>query len=195
MIAILGLSSYIVGLLQMLKNEYSPSTFSRVVWVLLAINSFAGVLMSGGGKSSVLLGAVMLIGNITICIASFWKGTKSIGKLEYFCIALLVVSVLIWIFFNAPLVNLAVSLIAHFIGAAPTYKKVWQNPRSESIGFWSLFFLASVLSIFVSPSYSLSAVLLPVYFTFFDGSIFVLALRQFLPSKNKNNTESQLQTK
>jgi hypothetical protein len=120
----------------------------------------------------------MLIGNIAICIASFWKGTRTIGRLEYYCLALLGVSVLVWIFFKAPLVNLSVSLFAHFIGAVPTYKKVWQNPKSESVAFWSLFFAASVLSIFASPSLALGTILLPVYFALFDGSIFVLAMRK-----------------
>ena len=183
LITILGCSSYIVGVWQMIKGKYAPSTFSRVVWVLLAINSFAGVVLSGSSQSSILLGAILLIGNVAVCIISFWKGTRIIGKLEYFCLALLVLSAIIWIFFRAPLVNLAISLIAHFIGAAPTYKKVLQDPKSESVGFWSLFFFASLLSIFAAPSYSLKIILLPVYFTFFDGSLFFLSMRKFFLRK------------
>jgi hypothetical protein len=176
-IAILGLSSYGIGAWQMLKGSYTPSTFSRVVWVLLAINSFAGVYLGGGSKSSILLGGVLLVGNVLICVISFWKGVRTISKLEYFCIVLLIVSGLVWIFFRAPVVNLIISLVAHFIGAAPTYKKVWEDPESESIAFWSLFFLASVLSIFARDDNSLKAIILPIYYAFFDGSIFILALR------------------
>lgn len=171
----------------MLRGDYSPSTFSRVIWVLLALNSFAGVLLSGSSQSSILLGTILLIGNIAVCIVSFWKGTKTIGKLEYVCIFLLIVSGLVWIFFRAPLINLVISLIAHFIGATPTYKKVWQNPKSESTSFWSLFFIASLLSIFASQSNSFEVVILPIYFTFFDGSIFILSLRRFLTDKEAKN--------
>ncbi len=126
----------------MLKNKYSPSVFSRVVWVLLSINSFAGVILSKSSQSSILLGGIFLLGNIAICIVSFWKGSKGIGGLEYVCLLLLIVSGIIWIFFNAPFINLIISLIAHFIGGLPTYKKVLKNPTSESFGFWSLFFSA-----------------------------------------------------
>ena len=178
-ITILGVASYVAGVWQMLKGKYLPSTFSRVVWVLLAINSFAGVVLSKSSQSSILLGAILLLGNIAVCIVSFWKGTKTIGKLEYYCIALLVLSGIIWIFFRAPLVNLAISLFAHFIGAAPTYKKVWQNPKGESIAFWSLFFLASVLSIFASQGHSFEMMILPIYFAVFDGSIFLLSMRRY----------------
>jgi len=125
----------------MLKDKYSPSTFSRIVWVLLAINSFAGVYISHSSTASILLGAILLLGNLAICVVSFWKGSRSFGRLEYICLVLLLVSALIWIFFRAPLINLSIGLLAHFIAAAPTFKKVWANPKSESTGFWSHSFL------------------------------------------------------
>ena len=183
LIATLGLSSYFVGVRQMLKNKYSPSTFSRVIWVLLAINSFAGVFLSGGTKPSILLAGILLLGNIAICFVSFWKGTRKMGKLEYFSLILLLISVLIWIFFKTPLVNLLISLFAHFVGGLPTYKKVWLKPQSESLGFWSLFFLASLLSVFASDVTSLSSIIFPIYFTLFDGSMFLLALRRKISKK------------
>jgi hypothetical protein len=177
-IAVLGTASYVVGVWQMLRNKYSPSTFSRIVWVLLAVNSFAGVIVSGSSQASILLGGILLAGNIAVCIVSFWKGTRTIGSLEYICILLLGTSGIVWIFFRAPLINLGISLFAHFIGATPTYKKVWFNPASESTAFWSLFFLASLLSIFASPESSIKDIILPIYYTFFDGSLFALSLRR-----------------
>ncbi|HSW71176.1 MAG TPA: hypothetical protein VLH77_04275 [Gammaproteobacteria bacterium] len=177
-ITLFGSASYLVGLWRMLTNQYSPSTFSRVVWVLLAINSFAGVILSHSSSTSILLGAILLIGNIAICIASLWKGSKEIGQLEYICIALLIISAFVWIFFKAPLVNLALSLFGHFVGACPTYKKVLYNPESEDLACWLLFFIASILSIFACNFVSLADIMLPLYYTLFDGSIVLLILRK-----------------
>lgn len=177
LILALGSASYAVGVRQMLQGKYAPSVFSRVVWLLLAVNSFAGVVLSRGSKASVLLALILLIGNAAICLTSFWKGTRSFGKLEWFCLALLTISGMVWLFFHVPLINLGLSLLAHFIGAAPTYKRVWRNPASESTAFWSLFFGASVLSIFASSGHALSAVVFPIYFTLFDGSMFFLSAR------------------
>ena len=177
-ITILGLASYAVGVWQMLKNKYSPSTFSRVIWVLLSINSLAGVILSNSGKSAILLSGIILIGSSAIAIVSFWKGTKTIGKLEYFCMSLLLISGVIWILFNVPLINLIISLFAHFVGGLPTYKKIWINPKSENIIFWLLFFLASLLSVFVTDFNALKNVIVPIYFTLFDGSMLFLSLRK-----------------
>jgi len=183
LILLLGTASYAVGVYQMLKGKYSPSVFSRAVWLLLAVNSFAGVVVSGGSDASILLAAILLAGNAAMCVVSLWKGNKSFGKLEYICIGLLVLSGLIWVIFDAPLLNLGISLFAHFVGAAPTYKTVWKNPKSESTSFWSLFFVASVLSIFASNGESLSAIVFPIYYALFDGSMFGLSLRR----KSKKN--------
>lgn len=186
LIILFGSASYIVGIRQMLQGRYSPSTFSRVIWVLLSINGFAGVILSKGSTPSVLLSGIFLLGNIAICIVSFKKGTRIIGRLEYACLFLLLVSTAVWIFSDIPMLNLGISLFAHFIGAIPTYKKVWLEPKSESFGFWSLFFIASVLSLFASDFRSWGSIVFPLYFALFDGSMSLLALRK----KNKENPAS-----
>jgi hypothetical protein len=177
LIVLFGTVSYAVGIWKMLYNKYTPSVFSRVVWLLLAINSFAGVVMSHGSKASILLAAILLAGNAAMCVTSFWKGTRSFGSLEYICLMLLTLSGVAWVLLDAPLINLSISLFAHLIGAMPTYRSVWEKPESESSAYWSLFFIASVLSIFASEWQTLSAIVFPIYYTLFDGSLFVLSLR------------------
>lgn len=189
LIGIFGLASYVIGARQIIIGVYAPSLFSRIVWLLLALNSFAGVIVSHSSSASILLGSILLIGNTAICILSFWKGTRTFGRLEYICIVLLALSALIWILFSAPLLNLIIGLVAHFIGALPTYRKVWINPQSESAPFWSLFFIASALSIVDSLGSSVKDIILPIYFSFFDGSMFLLSLRR---SKNTQQTGSHL---
>ena len=177
-ILLFGSGSYIVGLKEMLTGKYSPSVFSRVVWLLLAVISFAGVVVSHSTSASILLASVFLAGNTAICITSFWKGSREIGKLEYICLSILVISGVVWLVFKAPLVSLSISLFAHLVGAVPTYRRVWQKPTSESAGFWSLFFIASVLSIAASWGEPLKLIIFPIYFSLFDGSMTFLSLRK-----------------
>ena len=188
LILLFGLASYFVGIREMLLNKYAPSIFSRVIWLLLAIISFAGVLGSHSSASSLLLSGIFLSGNAAICLVSFWKGSKSIGRLEYVCLAILIVSGVIWLVFDAPLVSLGVSLFAHFVGGVPTYRKVWKDPTSESAGFWSLFFIASLLSLISDWGEPLSLLLFPIYFVLFDGALTLLSLRKSNYKKLTNKT-------
>jgi hypothetical protein len=177
LIVLLGTTSYVVGVRQMLQNKYSPSTFSRIIWLLLSVNSFFGVLLSGS-DSSILLASIFMVGNLAICIVSFWKGSKRFGLIESVCTGLLIVSIFIWLFFDTPIINLIISLVAHFIGGVPTYRKVWANPQSESVGFWSLFFLASIVSLVTAQTFQIDKIIFPIYFILFDGSMFLLAFRK-----------------
>lgn len=177
LIVMFGTTSYVVGVKQMLSGDYKPSVFSRVIWLMLTINSFAGVILSQGSKASILLAFILLVGNIAICSVSFWKGVRTFGKIEVICTALLCMSGLVWLFFHAPLVNLGISLLAYTIGAIPTYIKVWHDPASESTAFWAPFVFASTLSVVVSLGQPLGAVVLPIYFALFDFSMTILSMR------------------
>lgn len=178
LILLFGSASYVAGSAQIIRGTYRPSLFSRVVWLLLAINSFAGVVASSGTSGSVLLAAIFLLGNAVICALSFWRGTRHIGRLEVICAGLLFVSALLWIVIDSPLINLSIGLLAHFIGAIPTYKRAWRDGSSESATFWSLFFIASLLGVVGGADQPIAKLIFPIYFVVFDGSMTLLSLRK-----------------
>jgi hypothetical protein len=173
-----GSASYVVGARDVLVRGYAPSLFSRVVWLLLACISSAGVVASGSGSGAVLLAGVFLVGNAVMFVLSLWKGTRGIGPLEYVCLAILVLSGLVWLLFDAPVLSLAMSLLAHLVGGVPTYRRAWQRPGSESAGFWSLFLIASVFSLLATLGEPVQSLLFPLYFVLFDGGMTALALRR-----------------
>jgi hypothetical protein len=178
LILLFGTASYAAAVWQMLRGKYQPNTFSRVIWLLLAINSTAGVILSQSSAASILLAWVFLVGNSAMCVISFWYGTRRFGYLEMVCITLLLVSTLLWMTASNPLLNLGIGLFAHFVGAAPTFKSVYQNSKSESFAFWSLFFLASVFSLAASIGSPINSVIFPLYFVVFDGTMMGLCLRK-----------------
>jgi hypothetical protein len=173
-----GSASYVVGARDVLVRGYAPSVFSRVVWLLLAGISSAGVVASGSGSGAVLLAGVFLVGNAVMCLLSLWKGTREVGRLEHVCLAILAVSVLVWLVFDAPVVSLVLSLLAHLVGGVPTYRRAWRRPASESAGFWSLFFVASVFSLLATLGEPAQSLVFPLYFVLFDGGMTALALRR-----------------
>ena len=78
-IGLLGITAYVTAVYQMLTNVYAPSFFSRGVWFLLGINSFAGVLLGGGSQSSIVLAGTLFIGNLAVFITSYRKGSREFG--------------------------------------------------------------------------------------------------------------------
>lgn len=180
LILLLGIATYVSAIIQMRLGQYSPSFFSRGVWLLLGVNSFAGVALSGGSASSKLLAATALIGNVAVFVVSYKKGSRDFGPTEKISLGLFLASCFIWILSNAPIINLILSLIAHFIGGIPTIRRVLERPGSEKALHWYFFFMASILTIFNSDHRTFRTILFPLYFMLFDGMVVLLANRRRL---------------
>ena len=176
----LGIATYVSMIWQMLSGSYSPSFFSRGVWFLLGINSFAGVLLGDGTKASIVLALTLFIGNGAVFVVSYKKGSREFGTAEKISLVLLLISTVTWLVLQEPYVGLIMSLVAHFIGGIPTIWRVAKRPESEQAYHWYLFCAASVLSIIASEKADLKAVVFPIYFACFDGLIIILANRKRL---------------
>lgn len=179
-IAVLGVMTYASAVYQILYGKYSPSFFSRGVWLLLGINSFIGVLFGTGTKASIILAATLLVGNLAVFVASYKKGSRDFGIVEKLSLVLLITALLIWIFFKAPFLTLVISLVAHFIGGIPTIARTIKNPENEQALHWYFFFAACVISIIASKEKTIYTILFPIYFALFDGIIIMLANRKRL---------------
>lgn len=177
-ILLLGIATYASAVIQMLIKQYQPSFFSRGVWFLLGVNSFAGVLLGGGSKSSVFLAGTLFVGNLAVFLVSYWYGSRRFEMTEKISLMMLFVSGIVWLTLQASFVSLIIGLAAHFIGGIPTIARVIRRPGSEQALHWYFFFPASVLSIIASPEKTAHAILFPAYFACFDGLIIVLANRR-----------------
>jgi hypothetical protein len=178
LILLLGVATYVSAVIQMLLKQYRPSFFSRGVWFLLGINSFAGVLLGGGSRSSVLLAGTLFAGNAAVFAASYKYGSREFHDAEKLSLVLLIISGLVWTLLKAPYIGLIISLAAHFIGGIPTIWRVYKRPHSEQALHWYFFWTASVITIIASSPKTPRTILFPVYFAFFDGLIIILANRK-----------------
>ena len=179
-VLVLGIATYASAVIQMLIGQYSPSFFSRGVWFLLGINSFAGVLLGGGSHSAKILAGTLFAGNAAVFLVSYKKGSRDFHDAEKISLVLLVISSGIWIFLKAPFINLIISLIAHFIGGIPTIWRVFRRPHSEQALHWYFFCTASIISVLSTNQKTVRAILFPVYFACFDGLIILLVNRRRL---------------
>lgn len=174
-VLVLGLTAYATAVIQMLQGVYSPSFFSRGVWFLLGIISFAGVFLGGGSSASVVLAATLLLGNTAVFAVSYKKGSREFGNVEKISLLLLVAAVGVWAVFDSPYLGLVISLVAHFIGGVPTIWRVFKRPESEQAYHWYFFFVGCIISIVASEDKALTAILFPLYFAVFDGLVIALA--------------------
>lgn len=178
-IAFLVILSYTIASKAILNNKYHPSIYSRFIWLLLAINNFASIVVLKSNNAIILLAGLVLLGSSLILLLSLRKAKRKFDKTELISTTLLILSLAVWIFTNLPLLNLIIGLIAHFIGGIPTYKKALKNPKGEYVLFWFFFSIASLLTFINTDKTHISDYLYPLYFIIFDGSIVLLCLRRY----------------
>src|ERR1035437_8740730 len=108
LIIILVVLSYFMGAKSIYQNKYTPSIYSRIIWLLVACNSLLSVVALRNDFSVILLAALSLLGNILILILSLKKSKRTFGSTEILSSVLLIISLFLWIFTRLPLLNLTI---------------------------------------------------------------------------------------
>jgi hypothetical protein len=173
-----GFLAYGFGMYRIIRRRYQPNTFSRLVWVGIALNSFLAVLMGGGSSGSHALAGIILLGSLVMAIGSLWCGYRHFGIAEKTSLANLVVAVIIWIITQNPLLSLVMSLAAHFIGGIPTIVRIMRRPRSEPVMFWFLFLISALPALFIDGGTSWREMIVPLYFSFYNAGVVALIMIQ-----------------
>lgn len=179
-IIILAAASYLIGVKSVYDGKYKPSVYSRLIWALISINSFIGVLALHNGVGTISLAGVQFLGSLAMFLFSLKYSVKTFGKTELICSVLLVVSVFVWLIARSPIINVFISLVAHFIGGAPTFIHGWKKPKSENFLFWFLFAAASVLAFINADKADFKGFVYALYFMLFDSIMTLISSRQFL---------------
>lgn len=173
-------ASYFIGARAIYKNKYYPSIYTRVIWLLTSINAVVSVLILHNNFSVILFALLGLGGSAVILFLSLKKSKKIFGTTELICTILLMITLLVWIFADIPLLNLSIGLLVVLIGGIPTIKKVIKNPRDEDFLFWFFFAIASLISLIGADKSSISGYLYPLAIACFDSMMTLLCLRRYL---------------
>ncbi len=132
-----------------------------------------------GSMHAVLALSVMqTLGTLIILIGALRFSILKFGLVELIASTLLIVSLGVWIIGDYPAINVAISLIAHFIGGIPTIHTVYKRPHTESVMFWGYFAIASLIALIFASKSSFKNYMFPLYFLLYNLTIFGLSVRQ-----------------
>jgi hypothetical protein len=178
--------SYAAGINAILRKNYKPSIYTRIIWFGIAFNNFASIFALHNSLGIKVMTSLALIGNTVILVLSLKKSKRTFGRTELISSILLAASLIIWLTTHAPFINLTIGIIANFIGGVPTLKKTFEDPRGEDFWFWFWFIPAALLAWIAADASQLSGYLLPAYVFFFDVVMVLLILRRYLPKYAQN---------
>jgi len=180
LIGLLAGLSYSFGISSICHGKYQPSIYSRVVWLLIAVNCFIGVLALNNSPGTLILTGISALGSLLMLLSALKYSVHVFGNTEIICTILLAISIVLWIVLDSPLINVMLGLTAHFIGGIPSIIKAIKKADSENILFWFFFALASTLALVQADKNHVDKFIFSLYHVVFDGGMTLLVARQYL---------------
>ena len=180
LIIILTTASYFFGAKAIVENRYRPNLYSRIIWLLVALNGLVSVILLKNFPTVILFATLGFLGSFLIFILSLHKSKRTFGLIELVSSVLLLISLCLWFFTKLPFLNLIMGLVVTFIGGIPTYLRVIKDPRDEDILFWLFFALASFFTLLDADRSSLIGYLFPLYFLITNAGMTFLCMRRYI---------------
>ena len=175
-----GISSGLVLLLgnipYILSIRHGRTVPNQVTWGIWTMIGFILLWSSyaSGATNTLWLLVALVISQCIITTYAFKYGQGDWQRLDKFCLVGAGVSLLLWLLSGSPLVALLMNTVMDMLGAVPTINKVYRNPNSESLVFWSMSFTSALLNLFAIEWFSLASVVFPLYL--FTLNIIILLL-------------------
>jgi hypothetical protein len=153
--SIVSVILFIPYIVDIFKKKTEPHIYSWLIWTItIGIATVAG-FKSGGGYGNLSMSiAVILCG--AIFLLSFKKGTKNINTFDLYCLILALSILVFYIFTNDGLTSVIVVSIIDTVAFLPTYRKVFEDPYSETLSLYALSATSYVLDFFALQNYTLT---------------------------------------
>lgn len=147
----------VIGFIHYFKDIFSKKTKPHLyTWLIWTITQSTATLAlwHGGGAFAVLsltTGTVLVIGATLLC---FKYGSKNITLSDTLCLIIALLAVIVWWQLKNPLLSVFMISAIDGIGYIPTYRKSFKEPWSETLSYWAVMALTSILTILASSQYN-----------------------------------------
>jgi hypothetical protein len=135
-VALISVLMTLVGYAFYFKDIFAgktkPHAYSWLVWGLLTAIAFFGQLSDGAGAGAWVTGTTALISFVIVALA-FKQGNNNITRSDQWFLAGCLVSIVLWLVTNDPLLSMILITGIDFLGFLPTIRKSIHKPFEETL--------------------------------------------------------------
>lgn len=157
MIALIATILTIIGYVPYFRDIFAkktkPHLFTWLIWATTQGTAAAALLYGGGkfGVMSLIIGTLLVS---VIFVLSFKYGTKNITRSDTIMLVVALLAILVWWQLNNPLLSVLMISAIDGLGYIPTLRKSYAEPYSETISFWIIMAVVSILTIISNAEYN-----------------------------------------
>jgi len=176
---VIAFLAYIVYIVSIFRGRSKPN---RVTWWIWA---FMGLVLAlsyqfSGAVNTIWVPYVEFLGPFSIALLSIKYGEGGLtNKTDLFSFLGAVISIILWIIFDNPVIALVTSLAVDSFAIIPTIKKSYLRPEGEDFWAWFGTGLADSLNMFAGEKFTFAILVYPIYMLVSDLIIiFILLLKK-----------------
>jgi hypothetical protein len=107
---------------------------------------------------------------LMVLILSFFKGTKDIKTIDAAFLVTAFIALVLWWFAKQPLISAVLITVVDLLGFAPTIRKSWIRPYSETPIFYYINSFRFLLAILALRQYSIITAIYPITWLIVNSS-------------------------
>lgn len=180
-VGLIGYAFYAYGIW---RGEVRPHAFSWFVWTLLTGIAFAIQVAEGAGPTAWVTGASTLL-SLVFTIAGLSQSARLyIARVDWFYFVGAVAAIPLWLLTDNPLYSVLLITLIDAIAFAPTFRKAYYNPETESLWQTGCAAFKYVIALSVLDLWTISTALYPASLVIMNGAflIMLIARRKTSPS-------------
>lgn len=169
---IVSVGANIPYVIEIVQGKAKPERISWLLWTLLGGVYFFSTIIDTGAT---LFTAGELIGPVIILLLSLKFGVGGKSRFDLVSLAVALVALGLLLITESVLASLILALFVDGIGITLTIRKLRIDPSSESRGFWAMGAISSILAVLSLTTYSVNALLFPIYVLAVSTYILIIA--------------------
>lgn len=183
----LTFTAYVPYLRDIRAGKTKPHLYSWVLWAIVTFVVFGIQFAGGAGIGGFVTLTAALMCFVVIGLSLRYGVNKDVKPVDALFIFLALVALGFWLFAKQPIISAILSTIVDLLGFAPTVRKTWNHPYTETLSFSVINSFRFGLAVFALSQYSLVTALYPISW-FLANSLFVAMLvirRRQVPKESK----------
>ncbi len=173
--AAIGMLSYLIYIVQILRGQVRPHMFTWTIWGLLMMIGFAAQRTDAAGPGSWALG---VSGLLTLLIAgmSYFHGEKNITRGDWCAFIAALSAIPVWLVTGSPLLAVIIATLIDMTIYYPTFRKSWMKPGEESVVVYFVMAVQFLLSLAAMENVTLTTALYPAMIVTMNMLLIILLL-------------------
>lgn len=173
---LLAIAGSIPYMLDAYKKKITPHRITWGIFTLVDIIAIANQL-AAGATNSVWLVVGFAVANLTIFVLSLRHGFGGTERLDIIVLCGAILGVIAWQISGHPIASIIANLVVITLAFAPTYKKGWLDPKSETPTVFLFGAIASLLAAISIGGFDYVLLLTPVGTFVIQGALFIVLIR------------------